>query len=175
VIRRYIPQALDRGFSDLFRLTISCVSSVFENSNKVWLYETSQVGRIHTGSNFLGKTTTTIIAERKAERTFRICSPLTAPAPIHGAPVVQSSVIIVHEGYFVELRRIQHRKVNNCICPHALGYAVPEIVVFVTSARHLSQRSSEFRHEPTGEVEERGQEKKMKFHFVEAKEVEVNQ
>jgi hypothetical protein len=32
------------------------VYSVFENSNKLWLDETSQVGRIH--STFLGKTTT---------------------------------------------------------------------------------------------------------------------
>jgi hypothetical protein len=134
------------------RPAISGDFSVFEYSSKVWLLETSQVGRIRT---FLGKTTST--AHCEAESSSR-CSASATVTPTLQFPIIASAV---HEKILLDLTKILR---NDWVCVYALRCAVLELGVFFTRACHLSQLSSEFRHEPTGEVEEQGQEKKMKFH-----------
>jgi hypothetical protein len=71
------------------------------------------------------------------------------------------SASTVHDSYILDIN--EPSKV--WICSYALIYAVLEVCVFATCACFLTKRSFDFRHEPAGEVEDRGEkENKMKLH-----------
>jgi hypothetical protein len=150
----FITQALDNMFSKLLRLAIrGCVNSVFEFSRVSFLY-TPQVGRIRT---FLFKTPVLIAhCEAVGSSRFIACA-CEAIIDSLQLPVAYT----IHKRVPAEIS--QHGKF--WIFFHALPYAAREVVILATSACLLIKRSFEFHLEPTGEVDEGGQEDKMKLHI----------
>jgi hypothetical protein len=148
VIRRQIPQALDNAFSELFRLLISAVLSACKYSRVVFLYAPQEVGRIRT---FLQKTTSTTTAHGEA-----VSSSWRTRCGASRATQFPAVCTTVDESVVLGINKPRHAFI--------LSYALLEVCVFCTRACFVSKCSFEFRHEATGEVEDRGQEKKMKLH-----------
>jgi hypothetical protein len=150
-MRKSIVQALRHNFKDQYSLDISGVSSALEYSSVCFLY-TPQVGRMRT---FLQTTPATATAHGEAPSSSgRTIWGATAAAQLPFASTV-------HDSYILDIN--EPSKV--WICSYALIYAVLEVCVFATGACFLTKRSFDFRHEPAGEAEGRGQEEnKMKLH-----------
>jgi hypothetical protein len=142
--------------SKVLRLAIGGgVLSVFEYKRACFLYYSPRVVRIR---NVLVLKTAVLIAPGEAVSSSRfITSACIAIIDSSQFPVAYG----VHERVPDEIRQ-QGKCWIQC---HALGYAARKVVVFVTSACLLIERSFEFHLEPTGEVDERGQEDKMKLHI----------
>jgi hypothetical protein len=149
-MHKSIVQARRHSFKNQYSLGISGVSSAFEYSSVCFLY-TPQVGRIRA---FFQLTPPGATAHNEAPVSPEHCG-LGANMAVQ-SPFASS----VYDRYILDIN--EPRKV--WICSYALHYALLEVCVFVTSACLLTKRSSDFRPEPAGDVEDRGQENKMKFH-----------
>jgi hypothetical protein len=155
-MHKSIVQARRHSSEDRYRLDISSVSSglALEYSSVCgcFLLYTPQVGRIRT---FLQTTPATA-------GSAYIEAPMSSEHCCLGAnSTVQSPFASeAHDSYILVIN--EPRKV--WICSYALDYALLEVCVFVTSACLLTKRSSDFRPEPAGDDEDRGQKNEMKLH-----------
>jgi hypothetical protein len=144
-------QARRHSFKDQYCLGISGVSSLFEYSS-VCFMSTPQAGRIHT----------ILQSTRLHGATAQSEAPSSSMRRSGANIAIFPFTSTVHDSYILDIN--EPRKV--WICSYALCYAGLEVCVFVTSACLLTKRPFDFRHETTGEVEERGQENKMKLHVA---------